>query len=78
MRFHRISSSRRDAIKAPARKSRHGHRFGAPAAGLFPAYARRRPLYQLYHLLNHMVLFGAGYERQALACARACLAASSG
>jgi fructosamine-3-kinase len=27
-------------------------------------YARRRPLYNLYHLLNHLNLFGAGYLAQ--------------
>lgn len=53
--------------------------FGAPpagfwrayesAAGLARGYRKRRPLYQLYHLLNHAVLFGASYARQALACA---------
>jgi fructosamine-3-kinase len=50
--------------------------FGAPpagfwpayrdAAGLAPGYSRRRGVYQLYHLLNHELLFG-GYARQALA-----------
>jgi fructosamine-3-kinase len=54
--------------------------FGAPpatfwpaysaAAGLHPGYPRRRPLYQLYHLLNHALLFGGGYARQALGVAR--------
>lgn len=54
--------------------------FGSPPGGFWPAYqrvarlhpgyARRRPLYQLYHLLNHAVLFGGGYARQALQCAR--------
>lgn len=49
--------------------------FGAPPAGFWPAYAgvaplhagyaRRRALYQLYHLLNHAVLFGGGYVAQA-------------
>jgi fructosamine-3-kinase len=33
-------------------------------------YERRRPLYQLYHLLNHAVLFGGGYTAQALRLAR--------
>lgn len=28
-------------------------------------YERRRPLYQLYHVLNHFNLFGGGYARQA-------------
>lgn len=28
-------------------------------------YASRRPLYQLYHLLNHANLFGGGYRQQA-------------
>jgi fructosamine-3-kinase len=36
------------------------------AKGLAPGYERRRGLYQLYHLLNHELLFG-GYERQAMA-----------
>jgi fructosamine-3-kinase len=54
--------------------------FGAPpdgfwpayraAAGLHAGYPRRRPLYQLYHLLNHALLFGGGYHAQALALAR--------
>jgi fructosamine-3-kinase len=54
--------------------------FGAPPAGFWPAYretaglhagyARRRGLYQLYHLLNHAVLFGGGYLRQSLELAR--------
>lgn len=59
--------------------------FGAPPPGFWPAYratardaigspegyARRRGLYQLYHLLNHALLFGGGYGRQALALAEA-------
>ncbi len=28
---------------------------------LQPGYADRRDLYNLYHLLNHLNLFGAGY-----------------
>lgn len=28
-------------------------------------YARRKPLYQLYHILNHLNLFGGGYLHQA-------------
>jgi fructosamine-3-kinase len=36
-------------------------------------YARRRPLYQLYHLLNHWLLFGRSYAEQALAEARSAL-----
>ena len=39
--------------------------YGAPHAG----YARRKHLYQLYHLLNHAVLFGGAYGQQALRCA---------
>ena len=49
--------------------------FGAPPAGFWPAYreayplhdgyARRRALYQLHHVLNHALLFGGGYTRQA-------------
>ncbi len=48
--------------------------FGAPPAGFWPAwqavmgsragYARRRGLYQLYHLLNHALLFGGAYFGQ--------------
>jgi fructosamine-3-kinase len=57
--------------------------FGAPPAGFWPAYreaaglhagyAARRPLYQLYHLLNHALLFGGSYAAQALRCARSLL-----
>ncbi|HEY6640788.1 fructosamine kinase family protein [Povalibacter sp.] len=57
--------------------------FGSPPPGFWPAYrdvtgmaagyASRRALYQLYHLLNHVVLFGAGYEAQALDRAQAIL-----
>lgn len=57
--------------------------FGSPPAGFFDAYAEhaplhhdwrgRTPLYNLYHLLNHVNLFGAGYVgafRDALAQCR--------
>ena len=43
------------------------------AAGLDAGYPRRRALHQLYHLLNHVLLFGASYRAQALACARMAL-----
>jgi len=33
---------------------------------LEPAYATRRDLYNLYHILNHLNLFGGGYVGQAL------------
>ena len=33
-------------------------------------WRERNPLYQLYHLLNHALLFGGGYGAQALAIAR--------
>lgn len=48
--------------------------FGAPPAAFFAAYAQasgisgdwtdRAPLYNLYHLLNHLNLFGRGYLTQ--------------
>lgn len=41
----------------------------AATAGLHQGYSRRRALYQLYHLLNHALLFGGGYRQQALRCA---------
>jgi fructosamine-3-kinase len=57
--------------------------FGTPPAGFWPAYTdvlpmapgyrRRRLLYQGYHLLNHALLFGAGYARQAQATLEALL-----
>jgi fructosamine-3-kinase len=57
--------------------------FGAPPEGFWPAYRelmpvaegyrRRRPLYQLVHLLNHALLFGGGYARQAMAVTQALL-----
>jgi fructosamine-3-kinase len=59
--------------------------FGAPPSGFWPAYreaaglhagyGRRRGLYQLYHLLNHALLFGGGYASQAEALARRMAAA---
>jgi len=61
--------------------------FGAPPPGFWPAYreamliapgyARRRPLYQLVHLLNHAHLFGGGYRQQALSVAQALAAQSA-
>lgn len=55
--------------------------FGSPPAGFWSAYresigtapghAQRRGLYQLYHLLNHALLFGGGYVRQSLSLAQA-------
>ena len=33
---------------------------------LVPGYPERAPLYQLYHLLNHLNLFGTGYYGQVL------------
>jgi fructosamine-3-kinase len=54
--------------------------FGSPPSGFWPAYEaaaglhagyrRRAALYQLYHLLNHAVLFGGAYPAQALQVAR--------
>lgn len=38
-------------------------------------YAGRRPLYQLYHVLNHLNLFGGGYEAQAVNLMRTVLSA---
>lgn len=62
--------------------------FGQPPAGFWEEYARasgspvdrgaylrsRRPLYQLYHLLNHQRLFGEEYAGLSMAAARQCLA----
>lgn len=54
--------------------------FGSPPAGFREAYEgcggtwptpERTQLYQLYHLLNHVVLFGGSYAAQALRVARA-------
>lgn len=54
--------------------------FGEPPAAFFDAYRdasglaadwrRRAPLYNLYHLLNHLNLFGAGYLGQVRAVLR--------
>ena len=33
-------------------------------------YQRRKPLYNLYHLLNHLNLFGGGYVAQVTATLR--------
>jgi fructosamine-3-kinase len=32
-------------------------------------WRKRNPLYQLYHLLNHLNLFGGGYRAQVMAIA---------
>lgn len=54
--------------------------FGSPPRGFREAYEgaggtwpdlRRMHLYQLYHLLNHSVLFGGSYVQQALRLAKA-------
>jgi len=54
--------------------------FGSPPRGFRDAYEhaggdwpelKRTQLYQLYHLLNHAVLFGGSYVQQALRTARA-------
>ncbi|HKE94776.1 MAG TPA: fructosamine kinase family protein [Povalibacter sp.] len=55
--------------------------FGGVPQGFWPAYRaafplgagypRRRGIYQLYHLLNHALLFGGSYFSQSLSCARA-------
>jgi protein-ribulosamine 3-kinase len=54
--------------------------FGSPPHGFQQAYVQaggswpspqRMQLYQLYHLLNHVVLFGGSYAQQALRIARA-------
>ena len=37
-------------------------------------YRQRRTLYQLYHILNHLNLFGGGYRQQAEAMLAALLA----
>lgn len=56
------------------------HLFGQPPAGFRAAYeagggrwprGERMQVHQLYHLLNHAVLFGGGYAQQALHLARA-------
>ena len=33
---------------------------------LDPGWRDRNPLYQLYHLMNHLNLFGAGYHGQVM------------
>lgn len=35
-----------------------------------PGYQQRRKLYNLYHVLNHMNLFGGGYQSQAISMTR--------
>ncbi|WP_444998232.1 fructosamine kinase family protein [Aliikangiella sp. IMCC44359] len=52
--------------------------FGSPGESFFSAYhdifkidsgySRRKPLYNLYHLLNHANIFGGGYINQSLSC----------
>ncbi len=40
---------------------------------LDPGYRQRKPLYQLYHLLNHLNLFGGGYLGSSRAAIQQCL-----
>ena len=40
---------------------------------LAAGYARREPLYQLYHVLNHVNLFGHSYEANAMRLLKALL-----
>ena len=44
-----------------------GHFYAAyrEASPLDPGYTVRKNLYNLYHILNHLNLFGGGYLRQA-------------
>ncbi len=42
---------------------------------LVEGWRRRVPIYQLYHVLNHLNLFGGGYGQQAESLAIACLRA---
>lgn len=44
---------------------------------LDPGYERRRDLYNLYHVLNHLNLFGGAYEYQALAVMQRLLAGAN-
>ncbi|MCW8889448.1 MAG: fructosamine kinase family protein [Sedimenticola sp.] len=41
---------------------------------LAPGYSVRKTLYNLYHILNHLNLFGSGYEQQAIAMMQRLLA----
>lgn len=60
--------------------------FGGFGSGFYQAYeeawplpaghARRAELYNLYHLVNHLNLFGGGYGAQAQACIRRLLRAA--
>lgn len=62
--------------------------FGGFGPGFYAAYdsawpldpdaGRRRDLYNLYHVLNHLNLFGGGYRSQALAMIDGLLASASG
>ena len=40
------------------------------ALPLEPGWRERNPLYQLYHLLNHFLIFGGHYGHEALAIVR--------
>lgn len=51
-----------ELLAAPPRLLRRLPGRGGPGSG----YGVRRTLYNLYHILNHLNLFGGGYSRQAL------------
>ena len=40
------------------------------AFALEPGWRDRNPLYQLYHLMNHLNLFGGGYRSQVMSVVR--------
>ena len=40
------------------------------AAGIDPGYRERRDLYNLYHLLNHLNMFGSGYLQSVISIVR--------
>jgi protein-ribulosamine 3-kinase len=52
------------------------YRAYAAAWTLDPGYRDRRDLYNLYHVLNHLNLFGGGYLRQALSLIEKLVAAA--
>ena len=54
-----------------------GARFYAAYNEVWPldaGYKHRKTLYNLYHILNHLNLFGGGYRQQAMAMMRQLLA----
>ena len=69
------ASPGQSSLSGLRRTTRYGCSFGGFSPSFYSGYdaewaldedyEQRRPWYQLYHVLNHVNMFGGGYEKQA-------------